>query len=237
MFAHARIRVFQQMSTVNKFVIVAYVCICNRISIKIGYSVYRKTILEYFGEDTSNLQMRANCCDNCAKGLSSWALKDLYVGVDNQGLYNFARDAELVLNAINCMEMLDLKPTQKCVMKLMKGVGYGRLATLPHFGIGRQKHIYYWYAMVDQLMFAEYIDYVAGETYLRLTAKAEIWRLQPAPKALRLKPMGAVYNFIQIKPSTPLIRTESNNEMYRYRSYHRNYYHNRNHFGGSYFGG
>lgn len=72
----------------------------------------RKTILEYFSEDASHLEMRSDCCDNCAKGPSNWKLRDLYVGVDDQGLYDFARDAEKIINAIKCMEMHKIQPAR-----------------------------------------------------------------------------------------------------------------------------
>lgn len=32
--------------------------------------LYRKTILDYFGEDTSLLETRPDCCDNCERGSS-----------------------------------------------------------------------------------------------------------------------------------------------------------------------
>lgn len=164
--------------------------------------------------------MRSNCCDNCAKGLSNWKLNDLYVGIDDHGQYNFALDGGLVINAIKCMEMCKTNPTQKSIGELMIGNTRNRkLMALPQYGKGSGKPKYYWYAMVDQLMFTDHIDFVAGETRLKLTAIGENWRNRNAPKMLKLKPLGAIYNYIERKQSTPFTYTGSSHNEHEYEDF------------------
>lgn len=183
----------------------------------------RKTILEYFGEDTSHLEMRSNCCDNCARGVSNYTVSDLYVGIDEQGLYDFTRDAETLINSIKCMEMNKIDPTRKRISNLLLGKYDKALMNLPQHGIGRGKPFYFWCALMDQLMFNDYIDFVAGQAHLTLTKIGESWRVQGAPKTLKLKPIGAIYKFIKRKPSTPFAISESSQQGYEWRPYERSY--------------
>lgn len=171
--------------------------------LRITNSNCRKVILEYFGEDTSHLEMRSDCCDNCAKGLSNWTLSDLYVGIDDQGLYDFTRDAEILINSIKCMEMCNVPQTRQNIIDLLNGIRNRSLALLPHHGIGKDRPFYYWHALMDQLVFNDYIDFVTGRTQLTLTKLGENWRTADATKTLKTKPMGAIYKFIERKPSTP----------------------------------
>lgn len=168
----------------------------------------RKIILKYFGEDTNQLESRSDCCDNCAKGLSTWKLRDLFYGVDFRGHYDFARDAEILLNAIACMQSQKIDTFREQVVNLLRGNYNPKLVRLPQYGIGRARQTYYWEALIDQLTFGEYLDFVAGKTCLTLSDKAQRWRLAPSPKVLSLKPVGAMYRFLKRKPSTPITNAQ-----------------------------
>lgn len=152
--------------------------------------------------------MRSDCCDNCAKGLSTWKLSDLYVGIDEQGLYDFTRDADILINAIKCMEMCSVPPARQKIIDLLNGKRDKSLELLPHYGIGKERPHYYWSALMDQLMFDDYIDFGPGRNYLTLSKKGEHFRVQDIPKTMKSKPMGAIYKFIERKPSTPFSKVE-----------------------------
>lgn len=160
--------------------------------------------MNYFGEDTNDLQIRDDCCDNCQRGLSSWTLSDLCVGIDERGEFNFARDGSIVMSAIRSMELSKIAPERVRIVKLLKGEYDKMLMKLPTHGVGRGREPYYWGALIDQLMFTEYIDFVAGKTCLTLDKKGREWYDAPHPKTLKLKPIGAIFKFFKRKPSTPL---------------------------------
>lgn len=171
----------------------------------------RKAILMYFGEDTSHLAMRDDCCDNCAKELSNWKLTDLYVGIDDQGQYDFTRDAN------NCMKMCNVPATRQNIIDLLDGKKDKSLALLPHYGIGKDRQHYYWRALIDQLMYNDYIDFVCGQPDLTLSTTGENWRNDDdRNKMLKTKPAGAIYKFIGRKPSTPFSYTDPTEEDEEY---------------------
>ncbi|XP_031625026.1 Werner syndrome ATP-dependent helicase-like [Contarinia nasturtii] len=97
----------------------------------------RKVILEYFGEDTSAWTPRPDCCDNCAKGVSTWQLKNLYTFFNESNKYNFTTDAKYVFGAIQEMEKHKIKTTTEKIIQLLRGVGNGKLRKLqPYHGCG-----------------------------------------------------------------------------------------------------
>lgn len=186
-------------------------------------------ILRYFGESTDHLQVRNDCCDNCAKGLSSWKLCDLYVGVDEENKFDFAKDAQILLNAIQSMESNRISPERQHITKLLKGESARSLMKLPEYGKGIGRKPYYWSALMDQLISNEYIDLVAGKTCMTLDKKGLDWCKQPRPKTLKLKPVGTMYKFLERKPSTPLhtwSRSYNENQRIRCVNYggHMNYF-------------
>lgn len=176
-------------------------------------------ILRYFGESIDHLQVRNDCCDNCARGLSSWKLCDLYVGVDDENQFDFAKDAQILLSAIRSMESNNISPERQLITKLLRGETARSLMKLPEYGKGVGRKQYYWGALIDQLMSNEYIDFVAGKTCMTLDKKGLEWCKQPHPKTLKLKPVGTMYKFLDRKPSTPLRSwTRGYNENPCYRS-------------------
>lgn len=175
--------------------------------------------MDYFGEDTSHLQMRPSCCDNCSKGLSNWNLSDLYVGIDDQGQYDFTRDANTLITAIKCMEMSKFPTARRMVINLLIGNCNTSRMELPQFGVGKGRPPYYWGTLIDQLIYTDYIDFAAGKSELTLSKKGESWRNESASKTLKMKPVGAIYKFIERKPSTPFARIEPADRNYGYQQY------------------
>lgn len=164
----------------------------------------RKIILEYFGDDTSSLEIRNDCCDNCANGLSSTRLSDLYVGVDNAGNLNFELDAQILLGAIKSIETNGLHPVPKTIINLLRGRNLQALMNSPLYGKGRARKPYYWNAFIDQLIFTDYIDLVAGKTYMKISEKGQRWLERPGQKTLRLKAIGSMNRFFKPKPRAPV---------------------------------
>ncbi|XP_055296559.1 bifunctional 3'-5' exonuclease/ATP-dependent helicase WRN-like [Sitodiplosis mosellana] len=149
----------------------------------------RKMILEYFGESTNLLTVRSDCCDNCAKGLSTWRLKDLYHYISNSGHYNFETDARILLRTIEELEKKNIPPErERIVQKLQEGAN--------------RREPYYWNALIDQLTYNDYIKLVAGKTQLTLAVKARMWLTKR--DRLWQEPVGATYRFLRPRSGTPL---------------------------------
>lgn len=160
-------------------------------------------ILGYFGEDTSALETRSDCCDNCANGLSSWRISDLYYRVSDDGTYDCARDARILFAAIRELKSKKIKTEKNKVVNVLKGDSYQNLAS---HGAGRTKEPYFWVAFIDQLLSADYLEFVSGETGLMLGHKAEDW-LQDSSSQLQIKAAGAIWSYLKRKPSTPITET------------------------------
>lgn len=161
-------------------------------------------ILEYFGERTNSLTVRRDCCDNCANGLSSWRLKDLFYGISRTGSYNFEKDARLLLRAMEELEEKKKPLGRERIVNHMLGNGYG--SELQTYGSGRLREPYYWNAFIDQLIFHDYITLVPGNAQLTLAVKARKWLTMR--DRLWLEPVGAIYRFLRPKPGTPLSGTK-----------------------------
>lgn len=153
-------------------------------------------ILEYFGEDTSTLTVRNDCCDNCAKGLSTWRLKDLYHGISSIGHYNFEKDARILLRKIEDNEVKKYSTERDAIVR-----------SLQSYGAGTRRDPYYWNALIDQLSYdfdktTAYIKMVPGKTQLTLSVEARKWLCTQKP--LWQKPVGAIFRFLRPKSGTPL---------------------------------
>lgn len=128
----------------------------------------------------------------------------MYIGIDDEGCFDFGTDASILFSAIRDMESHKIAPGRKEIVKLLTGEYCRSLMKLPSHGKGRGRQPYYWGALIDQLTSTEYIDFVAGKTCLTLDRKGREWCAAPHPKTLKLKPVGAIYKFFRRKPSTPL---------------------------------
>ncbi|KAG4066255.1 hypothetical protein HA402_000479 [Bradysia odoriphaga] len=165
----------------------------------------RKTILEYFGENTS-LTPRPNCCDNCTIGLGSWRLTDLYEDIDDNGIYDFSIESKILLEAIKCLTVNGISTEKRLVKKFLIGKYDQRLQQVQRnrcYGSGRSHSEQYWLALIEQLSQNEYIDIAPNGKNLALTSTAENW-LQNAV-GLRLKAIGQMFEYFDRKASTPLV--------------------------------
>lgn len=168
-----------------------------------SYFPFRKMILDYFNEETTTLVARSDCCDNCAKGVSTWREQDLYAGFLENGTYDFTSDGRLLFNAIREMEAKRIETKRKSIVELLMGQSMRYTHLKNSFGKGRLRRFYYWDALIDLLMSKEYIGLVAGKTHLTLSDKAHQFLSQPL-KPLHVKPAGAMYRFLEPKMNTPI---------------------------------
>lgn len=175
----------------------------------VSFFFFRKMILDYFGEDSSSLEVRSNCCDNCEKGYSTWQADDIYVGFRN-GLFNFTRDAFMLLDTIRIMEQKKIHPEQNTIILILRGADNAPLKQSKHFGKGKIRIQYYWNALMEQLTSTDYIEFVPGKTYLTLSERAHAWLDNPSRKELIQKPIGAIYRFFKMKLNTPLSNIQWN---------------------------
>lgn len=166
--------------------------------------MFSKIILDYFDEDTSNLAIRSDCCDNCANGLSTWREEDLYEGFLSNGLYDFTKDGRLLLTTIQQMEAKNIKTERKIIVDILNGSNRRYESLNNCYGKGENRKRYYWYAMIDLLTTKEYIDFIAGVSHLKLSEKGH-WILCQPTKQLHLKPAGAINRFFQAKDNTPIL--------------------------------
>lgn len=193
---------------------------CSIFLIDVFLLFFRKIILDYFGEDTSALTIRNDCCDNCASGLSSWRLSDLYYGVNDDGIADFSKDALLLFAAIKEMQS-NRRPTLKNgIVSVLRGEGHRY--NYSSYGTGRNRQPYYWDAFIDQLLSADYLEFIAGETGLMLGRKAQEWLTMPPPKTLQMKAAGSICSYFKRKPSTPITHIQwrrSYSSQVRWRDY------------------
>lgn len=160
-------------------------------------------VLEYFGEDTSSLTVRPDCCDNCARGLSTWSCYDLYYGFNRDEKYDFTRVGFMLLNTIKQVEQQKTFTSKERIVQAMRGIDYSRLNQIPYYGQEKINAPYFWVALIDHFKCTEYIQTVPGEKKLTLSNLARQWLEHP--RNLIQKPEGATYRFFKRKPNTPMV--------------------------------
>lgn len=167
--------------------------------------------MDYFGEDTSALAPRPQCCDNCSRGLTGWLLSDLYEDVDDDGFHDFSKDAKTLLNVIQFLERNDVVPEKNRIKRFIMGKWDQSLrsvtySSLYRCGLMREEH--YWISLIEQLALNEFIETIEGTTTRTVSQKGKEWLRTSSP--LRLKAIGQMYEFFQKKRSTPLVSSNIN---------------------------
>lgn len=160
----------------------------------------RKIILNYFDENTSALRPRPDCCDNCNTGLSEKRLSDLYEGVDDNGIFDFASDAKTLLLAIQCMIDKDVAAEKNRIENFLMGKYDASLQSIcsqRYFGYGKWKRKNYWKSLLDQLSVDDFIETIQGTTKMFINSKGNEWLKNPS--TLRLKAIGQMYEFFTKK--------------------------------------
>ncbi|KAK4875425.1 hypothetical protein RN001_011847 [Aquatica leii] len=67
-------------------------------------SCRRDFILNHFEGITPNKGPKRNCCDNCTRNINQESDCNTYEGLNQQGLYDFANDARVYMNAVKAMD-------------------------------------------------------------------------------------------------------------------------------------
>lgn len=129
-------------------------------------------------------------------------MSNLYYGVNDDGIADFSKDALLLFAAIKEMQSKKRPTVKNGIVNLLRGEG--RRYNYSSYGTGRLRQPYYWDAFIDQLLSADYLEFIAGETGLMLGRKAQEWLTMPSPKTLRMKAAGSICSYFKRKPSTPI---------------------------------
>lgn len=138
--------------------------------------------------------------------MGSWNLTDLYHDVDDNGIYDFAIEAEVLLQAIKCLRQKGVPTEKNLLKKFLIGKFDHRLRSVQYdrgYGSGRMKSEYNWLSLIEQLIQDEYIEMIPNATTLALTTKADNWMRNPV--SLPLKAIGQMFEHFEKKPSTPLV--------------------------------
>ncbi|CRK92350.1 CLUMA_CG005914, isoform A [Clunio marinus] len=135
----------------------------------------RLEMLEYLGaniEEMKKITIRENCCDRCIRHLESpkvVPLKFLFYEIDENGLYDFTKDAELVLKIAThrllrnniCDILMGILPTRLNFQEFK----------LHYFGRGASKDRDWWDGLVSLLLTTGYLE-LKGNVVVPVRAKA-----------------------------------------------------------------
>lgn len=148
-----------------------------------------------------------------------WRLSQLYRDVDDMGFYDFAKNAQILLEAVELAT--DLTP-DNVIKFLMGGTDWCLNRYNYHYlyGISINNGItqkYFWEALIEQLRLHHFIEMVflneycsgmrtnARKTRIIATSAGKKWLKRAEPKTLKLKAIGQMYAFFEKKPDTPLV--------------------------------
>lgn len=173
-------------------------------------------ILEYFEGPKEKPIPKRHCCDNCLQNLVDGRLESKYEGLDENGFYDFSKDAELLLRSI---EVFDGKTGLMAPILFLRGSKSKKVAakyqTLPLFGKGKNKPEDWWKAVANVLEEHAYLQ--RQDTHFKtncfrkiqiimLTQKAEDWLANRPNNTLKLKLPKDMYTYFIVKKQEVSIR-------------------------------
>lgn len=170
-------------------------------------------ILDYFDEDTSSFGPRPNCCDNCSLGLTNWHLSDLYEGVDDDGFFDFTKNAKTLLSTMQFLKRKDVSVEKNRIKHFLTGETkqepkLRQFRSMTYlFGCGKSLGPHYWISLIEQLNMEEFIEEDMTTKTLSVSSNGQKWLNECTP--LRLKAIGQMYEFMTKKRSTPLDETKN----------------------------
>lgn len=179
----------------------------------LSFIIIRKIILDYFDEDTSSLAPRPNCCDNCSLGLTNWHLSDLYEDIDDDGFFDFTKNAKTLLSTIQFMLQKDVITEKNRIKRFLTGETkqepkLRQFKSMTYlFGCGKRLGPHYWISLIEQLTMDEFIEEDTSTKTISVSSKGQKWLNKCTP--LRLKAIGQMYEFMTKKLSTPLDDTKN----------------------------
>lgn len=178
----------------------------------------RMFILKYFEGDVVKVDPRKNCCDNCDRIVGGVKDSDRYEGIDQDGNYDFSKDAEHLLKAV---EAFGGGTGLALPIALLRGSKSKKLHSSylknPLHGIGKTKDDEWWKALAVLLeregflaktkvpnTFNKFaVIYKIGSTPL-----AKKWLATPNRKLL-MKPTTEMFKSIRLVRTQPLFDTGS----------------------------
>lgn len=133
------------------------------------------------------------------------------MNLDDDGNYNCALDARRLFAAIREMNSKRIQTDKKKIVQVLKG-GYSTYRHLASFGAGKFQKPYYWEAFIDQMLSADYIEFLPGQAGMAISREAQEWLKKPSSEPLRVKAIGAIYSYLKRKSSTPISNIQWNHK-------------------------
>lgn len=164
----------------------------------------RKCLLEYFGSDTSTVQPRKNCCDNCDRGSSSIKLSDQYENLDDNGNYDFTTTAHLFLKA------LTITSKTSVAIGVLRGSAEQKAMKYKNdrevYGAGKIWSKEYWTTLIQQLKSNDYLTMKPLPPPYRsitiISQKGTNWLYSTKREPLIMKAIPEIYKFFVKKRYT-----------------------------------
>lgn len=167
----------------------------------------RKSILKYFEGDDVKLDVRKNCCDNCDRIIEGVKDSDKYEGIDDNGNYDFSKDTEQLLKAV---EAFGGGTGLALPIALLRGSKSKKLndhhLRNPLHGVGKSKDEEWWKALAVLLEREGFLEKIkVPNTFnkfalifkIRVTTLAKKW-LETTNRKLLMKPTTEMFKSIRL---------------------------------------
>ncbi|XP_055586557.1 bifunctional 3'-5' exonuclease/ATP-dependent helicase WRN-like [Uranotaenia lowii] len=178
----------------------------------------RLFILKYFDGDNVKIKPRKNCCDNCDRLESGVKDSERYEGIDDEGRYDFTKDTEHLLKAI---EAFGGGTGLALPIALLRGSKAKKLHESylknPLHGVGKSRDEEWWKALAGLLEREQFLlkakipnnfNKFAIIYKIQLTPLAKQW-LQKTDRKLLMKPTNEMFKSIRLIRVQPLYDTSS----------------------------
>ncbi|XP_053688457.1 bifunctional 3'-5' exonuclease/ATP-dependent helicase WRN-like [Sabethes cyaneus] len=177
----------------------------------------RRFILKYFEEKDVVVESRKHCCDNCDRTVGGVKDSERYDGIDEQGNYDFGKDSEYLLNAI---DVFGGGTGISLPIALLRGSKSKKLNERywkhPLHGIGKSKDDEWWKALAVLLEREGFLNKVKLQNnYCKF---ALMYKVQPTPLAkkwlatsdrkLMMKPTAEMFKSLRLIKVQPLYNTD-----------------------------
>ncbi|XP_058813595.1 bifunctional 3'-5' exonuclease/ATP-dependent helicase WRN-like [Topomyia yanbarensis] len=178
----------------------------------------RRFILRYFEGDNVKVEPRKQCCDNCDRTVSGVRDSERYEGIDENGNYDFSKDTEHLLKAI---EAFGGGTGIALPIALLRGSKSKKLndhyLKNPLHGVGKSRDEDWWKALAVLLEREGFLNKIKlPNNYNKF---ALIYKIQPTPKAkkwletpnrkLSMKPTTEMFKSLRFVRAQPLYETTS----------------------------
>ncbi|XP_065095775.1 bifunctional 3'-5' exonuclease/ATP-dependent helicase WRN-like [Ochlerotatus camptorhynchus] len=176
----------------------------------------RKFILKYFEGDDVKVDARKNCCDNCDRIVGGVKDSDKYEGIDDNGNYDFSKDTEQLLKAV---EAFGGGTGIALPIALLRGSKSKKLNDYhlrnPLHGVGKSKDEEWWKALavlleregfLEKIKLPNTFNKFAVIFKIKVTTLANKWLATPNRKLL-MKPTTEMFKSIRLVRNQSLYDT------------------------------